>query len=95
MMDDTHKEILHKEIDILQGIIKRMADNSFNIKKWAVILVGVVMMLKQGNVSSMFGIIPLIAFWVMDSKYLQLERMFIQLQNDKVVEQAKKTTFLL
>jgi hypothetical protein len=88
-MDTDHKEILEKEIDVLQGIIKRMADNSFNVKKWTVILVGVIMMLKQNIVSPMYGIIPLVSFWVMDSKYLQLERMFVQLQNDKVKERIK------
>ena len=29
-------EMLYKEMDILQGLIKWMADNSFAIKKWAV-----------------------------------------------------------
>jgi len=91
-LDTEYREMLLNEIDVLQGIIKRMANNSFNIKKWTVILVGVIMMLKQNTVSPMYGIIPLISFWVMDSKYLQLERMFVQLQNDKVKERTKNSS---
>ena len=30
------KEIIHKELDLIQDVIKRMASNSFEVKKWLI-----------------------------------------------------------
>jgi len=87
--NEVFTEMLHKEIDVLQGIIKRMADNSFSIKKWAAVLVFVAILFKQHTISPAYGAIPLLVFWYLDSHYLRLERMFIQLQDDKVEERTR------
>ena len=38
-------EELHKEIDLVQGCINRMAQNSFHIKGWTVTIFAVVLAL--------------------------------------------------
>lgn len=41
--DLTSKEILLKEIDLIQNCIKRMASNSFLLKGWFITLLSVIM----------------------------------------------------
>ena len=41
MEKDERKAIMDKEIDLIQGCISRMAQNSFIIKGWAITLVAV------------------------------------------------------
>ena len=50
-MNETDKENLHKEIDLIQECIKRMASNSFLLKGWTISLVAVVLALSEKNVS--------------------------------------------
>ena len=46
------KEILHKEIDLIQGVINRMANNSFLLKGWLVTLITVVLALTKDSIIS-------------------------------------------
>ncbi|BDQ28616.1 hypothetical protein ASB7_04530 [Helicobacter ailurogastricus] len=85
-MDDQFKiskedrlKVLVEEIKNLEEVIKRMASNSLEIKKWTVALVAGVLALKVGRgVSSLVAFIPLVAFWYLDAFYLRLERLFIK-----------------
>ena len=45
MEKDERKAIMNKEIDLIQGCISRMAQNSFVIKGWAITLVAVALAL--------------------------------------------------
>ena len=36
------KDIIHKELDLIQGVITRMASNSFEVKKWLIGILSVV-----------------------------------------------------
>jgi len=47
-MDNT--EILHKEIDLIQGIINRMANNSFLLKGWIISLIAVILALTKDTI---------------------------------------------
>ncbi|BCZ17485.1 hypothetical protein NHP190003_07670 [Helicobacter sp. NHP19-003] len=70
-------KILVEEVKNLEEIIKRMASNSLEIKKWTVALVAGVLALKVGRgASSLIALIPLCAFWYLDAFYLRLERIF-------------------
>lgn len=76
------KDILFKEIDLIQGCIERMSKNSFEIKKWAVGLITIMMGLFKSlyivdKVSAVIILTMLIiSFWYLDAYYLQLERRF-------------------
>lgn len=73
-------KVLHKELDLIQDCIKRMADNSFSLKKWTVVLVGgVITLASQDNkmlFSSISLLILIILFWGLDTYYLWTERMY-------------------
>jgi len=73
------KEFMLKEIDVIQGIIKRMAFNSFVIKGWAITLVVVTLLLKGANYQVWIAFIPLLVFWFLDSYFLQQERLYRKL----------------
>jgi len=70
------QECLFKEAEIVQDIISRMATNQFYIKGWSVTLVVGALLLK-GNVYHYFvAFIPWLIFWVYDSYFLRLEKLY-------------------
>lgn len=82
----TNEEILHKEIDLIQGVINRMASNSFLLKGWLVSLIAVILALTKDTIVasqlSYFGFIlllPVVVFWYLDAFFLHKERCYIKL----------------
>lgn len=78
------KEILFKEIDIIQSIINRMWTNSFTIKGWAVMLVVWVIALDKFNQDNYLGLlamalVAILILWWLDSYFLQQERLYRKL----------------
>ena len=68
-----------KHLEMIENIIQRMAGNSFQLKGWAVTLVGIIgAFSSQGSDKRFFLLtfVPLIAFWFLDSFYLMLERKY-------------------
>lgn len=64
---------------MIEAVIERMGNNSFQLKGWAVTLVTVIGALsQQGNDKRFFALafVPLVAFWLLDAYYLQLERKY-------------------
>lgn len=88
--EDTLKEYMMKEIDVIEDIIKRMAFDSFLIKGWAITLVSVTLLLKGDTYQNLIAIIPLIAFWYLDAFYLWQERLFRELYKWDIKERLKK-----
>ena len=73
---------------MIQGIITRMASNSFSLKGWAVTLVAAIFALTWANISRGFlliALIPIFAFWALDAYYLNLER-----KNRKLYDKVRK-----
>ena len=70
------EKILIEEVKIIQEIIKRMASNSFNVKTWTITLIVATLLFKGNNNHIFIAFIPLLAFWFLDSYYLQQERLF-------------------
>ena len=84
MSEDNKLKLLTEELKMLQDIVKRMADNSFKMKGWAVALIAIAIIFRA-HVSSIFvSIIPLLAFSYLDAYYLLFERRFRDLYNKKV-----------
>ena len=82
----TENKLLH--LQMIQGIITRMASNSFALKGWAVTLVAAIFALTWANVSRGFlliALIPIFAFWALDAYYLNLER-----KNRKLYDKVRK-----
>lgn len=77
-----NNEILHKEIDLIQGCINRMANNSFLLKGWIISLVAIVLAIKKEEIGFLhqgFIFIPIVAFWYLDAYFLRLERLYRKL----------------
>lgn len=75
-----------KHLEMIQGIINRMASNSFALKGWAVTLVAGIFALASKDADKIYFLvayIPIVIFWFLDSYYLLLERRFRSLY-DKV-----------
>ena len=70
----------HKEIDLIQSCINRMAQNSFQVKGWTVALFAVILALLPEKVEStnkfFLGVVMLavsVMFWYLDSFFLARE----------------------
>lgn len=77
MMDRTTlHEYLFREVEIVQDIVTRMANNQFYVKGWSITLIVATLLLK-GNLYHYFvGFIPWGFFWFYDSYFLRLERLY-------------------
>lgn len=73
-----------KHLDYIQSTISRMADCSFKIKSLAITIVSAIVgiCVKTGDMNILLvAIIPIVLFWILDSYYLQQERMFREIYN--------------
>lgn len=76
----NNKDVLLKEIDIIQSCINKVEQNSFIIKGWSVSIVAVILTLTPDNlnrqfVSAVLAVITL-AFWLLDAFFLRVDRLY-------------------
>lgn len=72
-------------LQIIQGVINRLSQNSFLLKGWAVVLVSGLFALAAGNSEVLFvylAYLPAIAFWWLDAYYLRQERLYRALYDE-------------
>lgn len=87
---DEESAAVQKHLEITQGVIQRMAENSRSCKLWCVTLVAAILVLvaRTGEPQhAMIALGPAVLFWVLDAYYLAFERRFIRTYNafvDKV-----------
>src|ERR1700730_16424489 len=75
-----------KHLEMIQGVINRMANNSFLLKGWCVTLLSALIALAAKDHDKRFilvGYYPIIMFWILDAYFLWQERLFRKLY-DKV-----------
>lgn len=68
-----------KHLEFIQGVINRLATDSFRLKGWAVVLVSALLVLlaREGRMEfACIGFIPVIIFWGLDGYFLWQERLF-------------------
>ncbi len=68
-----------KHLELIQGVVDRLANNSFAFKTWAIVLVAAVFAFAAGDGNPIFlliALIPALAFWGLDAYYLRQERLF-------------------
>ncbi|HPE61343.1 MAG TPA: hypothetical protein PLB10_13495 [Thiolinea sp.] len=73
-----------RHIDLYQDLIKRMASNSAECKKWAIGLVSAILILvaeKGIGQAAALVIVPVVLFCFLDAYYLALEKQFIAANN--------------
>jgi hypothetical protein len=74
-----------KHLELIQGVVNRLAGASFQIKGWTVTIVtallGVVVAAKLHSAVGLVAVIPAIIFWFLDAYYLRQERLYRDLYN--------------
>jgi len=95
MAELSENHIAH--LGMIQGVINRMAANSFALKALAVTIAAAIIAITgtQQNVSNStayVGLFPVLVFWLMDAKYLRLERLYRKLY-DHIREGRKFEAF--
>lgn len=91
-----------KHLELVQGVISRMASNSFMLKGWAVTLVAGIFALAGKDTDKLYFLVayvPVIVFWGLDAYYLLQERLYRSLydkvrktEEDKIDFSLKATT---
>jgi hypothetical protein len=96
----SNTDILHKEIDLIQGVINRMANNSFLLKGWLVSLIAVILALTKDTIVatelSYFNLIlllPVIVFWYLDAFFLHKEKCYRKLYEWVIANRATTTDY--
>lgn len=64
------------ELELIQNVIDRQADNSFKIKGWTISLIVVALLFRANDYALFIAFIPLLAFWGLDAYYLRNERRY-------------------
>ena len=77
-------EIQMRHLEAIQGVINRMASNSFALKAIAGTITAAVIAYAGATATPavrlvLAGILPVAVFWIMDARYLRLERLFRKL----------------
>lgn len=83
-MAEKCSETKIRYLELIQNVITRMANNSFMLKGWAVTLVAGIFVLAGKDSDKYFFLIPVVLFWLMDSYYLQQERLYRKLYSTAV-----------
>ena len=85
MSEADQNKIAH--LQMIQNIVARMAGNSFSLRTLAVTLTtGLIALL--GSIPhptplyALAALLPLFVFWLLDARYLQLERLYRRLYDD-------------
>jgi hypothetical protein len=74
-----------KHLDFIQGVITRMAGNSFYLKGWCVTVVAAILGLASKDSNKKFLAVvyyPIIMFWIIDGYFLFQEKLYRRLFND-------------
>ena len=68
-----------KHLELIQGVINRLATNSFQMKGWTVVLVAatLVLLARQDRLDAAFiALLPIVVFWGLDGYFLRQERLY-------------------
>ena len=87
-----------KHLEFIQGIITRMAKNSFMLKGWAVTLIVGIFALTIQDSDRLFGLladVSILIFWGLDAYYLSLERQYRRLYDEVRLQSENDIDFNL
>ena len=79
------KNAVQAHLDILQGIIERMASSSSACKNWCITVVSAILILVADKGKSEYvwiALVPTVLFGVLDAYYLGLEKIFRRAYNE-------------
>lgn len=68
-----------KHLELIQGVINRLASDSFRMKGWTVVVVAALLVLlarQNAFDAGYLALVPIAAFWGLDGYFLWQERLF-------------------
>ena len=68
-----------KHLEFIQGVINRLATNSFQMKGWSVVLVAAILVLlaRENRLEAAYiALAPILIFWALDAYFLWQERLY-------------------
>ncbi|MEA1053175.1 hypothetical protein U5801_25695 [Lamprobacter modestohalophilus] len=77
--DASHIEINEKHLELVQGVINRLAGNGFLVKGWSLtVAVAMIVVIARTDSTALTPVllIPVFAFWGLDGYFLSRERGF-------------------
>ena len=90
ILKSKENSAIQAHINMLQGVINRMANNSANCKTWAITIISAILVLyadyKIGKQDIWICYIPMCLFFFLDCYYLGLERQIIKKQSSFVAK---------
>ncbi len=89
-----NQDIIHKELDMIQSVITRMANNGFQVRAWMIGIVSFIIAFERQKLFSdplllLILLLPISVFWYLDGFFLQAERKFRKLY-EAVVKLRRK-----
>lgn len=87
-----------KHLEMIQGVINRMASNSFLLKGWSVTLISALFALAAKDTNQFFiylAYFPCVDFWSLDGYFLWQERMYRKLYNEVAAKSEDSIDFNL
>lgn len=97
----NRENILNKEIDLIQGLIGRMGNNSFLLKGWCISLIAVLLALTKDTIVAtdldyfnFVLVLPVIVFWYLDAFFLHKERCYRKLYDWTITNRMISDDFL-
>jgi hypothetical protein len=107
MSNHLDKDIIHKELDLIQDVVKRMAANSFQVKGWLIGILSALFILENkgifvsanGNESfslkmNLFLFLPILCFWYLDAFFLSTEKLYRELYKWVVSYRPRTNAYL-
>ena len=85
-----------KHLEMIQGVINRMAGNSFLLKGWSVTLASALFALAAKDSNSFFvylAYFPCVTFWSLDGYFLHQERLYRKLYQAVSMKQPSEIDF--
>jgi len=83
-MEKTNESKI-RHLEMIQGVISRMAGNLFYLKGWSITLIAALFALAAKDSDPkyiLFAYFPVLVFWILDGYFLSQERLFRALYED-------------
>lgn len=97
MNESSDMDAKLKHLEMIQGVITRMAGNLFFLKGWSITLVVGLLAIataKEANpVYSIIAFLPVFIFWILDGYFLSMERSYRSLYDDVRKRDPKDINF--
>ena len=108
-MTNLTETTIHKELDLIQEVIKRMANNAFQVKTWMITGLSAVAALKgellfqsssensynwAGLGLSIAMLVIIVGFWYLDAFFLRTEKLYRKLYQWVVENRSKTNDYL-